>query len=57
MRCTMSPDTNVVVAASVCGVSEMFGTVVAVPRHGESRRLLAAGVIPDGGRIWYQKRR
>ena len=36
------PDTNVVVAASICGASEVLDTVVTEPHHEESRRLLDA---------------
>ena len=42
MRCTLLPDANVIVAASICDVSVVFGTVVAEPHHEESRRLLDA---------------
>lgn len=44
MRCTLLPDTNVVVAASICCVSEMFDTVAVEPHHEESRRLLDAAL-------------
>ena len=42
MRCTVLPDTNVVVAASICGVSGVFDAIVAEPHHEESKRLLDA---------------
>ena len=48
MRCTVFPDTNVIVAASICDVSGVFDAVVAEPHHEESRRLLDALLDASG---------
>ena len=49
MKCTVLPDTNVVVAASIYDTSDVFSTVVYEPHHEESKRLLDALLDADGG--------
>ena len=48
MKCTVLPDTNVVIAASIRVISNTLGTVVE-PHHKESKRLLDALLDADSG--------
>ena len=49
MKCTVLPDTNVVIAASIYDVSDVFNTVVVEPHHEESKLLLDALLDADSG--------
>ena len=49
MKCTVLPDTNVVIAASIYDTSDVFNTVVYEPHHEESKLLLDALLDADSG--------
>ena len=49
MKCTVLPDTNVVIAASIYDVSDVFNTVVVEPHHEESKILLDALLDANSG--------